>query len=263
MTYVFDETSRLRSDGNHVWVGLADPRQEATAGMYGGWTAALLLRAVLSDAIGQGSPSTLTVHFIKAITPGSEVKIRTQNIGGGRSLSIWQAEVQVAGTEGIAAIAAVILSKRRESHSFTDMCMPSAPPPETLAEFQALGKWGQFNTYRPCRGSPPFNQPDTRSLVWLRDRSGRPLDALHLAYHSDNFPPRTWYLRPEPGPYSTITMSVYFHATEQDCAAAGDDYILMDALGTRAVSSTVGARANMWSRGGVLLATTEQMGWFR
>jgi hypothetical protein len=97
MTHVFDETSRLRSDGNHVWVGLADPRQEATAGMYGGWTAALRLRAVLSDAIDQGSPSTLTVHFIKAITPGSEVKIRTQDIGGGRSLSIWQAEVQVAG----------------------------------------------------------------------------------------------------------------------------------------------------------------------
>jgi Acyl-CoA thioesterase C-terminal domain len=43
--------------------------------------------------------------------------------------------------------------------------------------------------------------------------SGRPLDAHHLAYRSDNFPPRTWYLRPEPGPYSTITMSVYFHAT--------------------------------------------------
>ena len=118
MTYVFDETSRLRSDGNHVWVGLADPRQEAMVGMFGGWTAALLLRAVLSDAIDQGSPSTLTVHFIKAITPGSEVKIRTQNIGGGRSLSIWQAEVQVAGTEGVAAIAAVVLSKRRESYSF-------------------------------------------------------------------------------------------------------------------------------------------------
>ena len=101
MTYVFDETSRLRSDGNHVWVGLADPRQEATVGMFGGWTAALLLRAVLSDATGQGSASTLTVHFIKAIMPGSEIKIRTQNIGGGRSLSIWQAEVQVAGTEGV------------------------------------------------------------------------------------------------------------------------------------------------------------------
>src|SRR6516225_5023659 len=62
------------------------------------------------------------------------------------------------------------------------MFMPSAPPPETLAEFQAPGKLGQFNIYRPNRGSPPFNQPDTRSLVWLRDRSGRPLDALHLAY---------------------------------------------------------------------------------
>jgi acyl-CoA thioesterase len=194
---------------------------------------------------------------------GNHARKRSQNPHAGRSLSIWQAEIQVAGTEGVAAIATVVLSKRRESHSFTDMLMPSVAAPETLTEFQPPGKWGQFNTYRPSRGSPPFNQPDTRSLVWLRDRSGRPLDALHLAYHSDNFPPRTWYVRPEPEPYSTITMSVYFHATEQDCAAAGHDYILIDAFGTRAESSTVGARANVWSRGGVLLATTEQMGWFR
>jgi len=146
--------------------------------MFGGWTAALLLRAVLSDAIDQGSPSTLTVHFIKAITPGSEVKIRTQNIGGGRSLSIWRAEVQVAETEGVAAIADVVLSKRRESHSFTDMFMPSAPPPETLAEFQAPGKWGQFNIYRPSRGSPPFNPVIDLAQRPLRPSAGRPSPGL-------------------------------------------------------------------------------------
>lgn len=263
MMHVFDETSQLRSDGNQVWVGLADARQEATNGMYGGWTAALLLRAVMSDANDQGSPSTLTVHFIKPVKPGSDVKIRTQSLGGGRSLSIWQAELQIAGEDGVAAIATVVLSKRRESHGFTDMPMPSAPPPETLAEVQAFGKWGPLNIFRPSLGAPPFNQPNTRSLIWLKDRSDRPLDLLHLAYHSDNFPPRTWYLRPEPGPYSTITMSVYFHATDLDCAAVGNNYILMDTFGTRAESSTVGARANLWSRDGVLLATTEQMGWFR
>jgi len=124
----------------------------------------------------------------------------------------------------------------------------------------------QMGTIQHISAQPRFasvQSAGTRSLFWLRDRSSRPLDALHLAYHSDNFPPRTWYLRPEPEPYSTITMSIYFHATEEDCAAAGNDYILIDAFGTRAESSTVGARANMWSRGGVLLATTEQMGWFR
>lgn len=139
MTSVFEETSRLGSDGNHAWVALADSRQEATAGMYGGWTAAFLLRAVLSDAIDQGSPSTLNVHFIKAITSGRENKLRTENIDGSRSLSIWQAEVQVVGTEGVAAIAAVISSKRRESHNFPDMYMPSAPPPELLAKVQVPG----------------------------------------------------------------------------------------------------------------------------
>jgi hypothetical protein len=34
-------------------------------------------------------------------------------------------------------------------------------------------------------------------------------------------------------------------------------------IGTRVERSTVGSRANLWSRGGALLATTEQLCWFR
>lgn len=263
MAYEFDAAVQLRSERPHEWIGHADPRHEAIAGMFGGWTAALLLRAVLNDAIDQGGPSTLSVHFIKPIPPGSEVAIRTRNIGGSRSLSTWQAELDVAGSEGAAAIGAVVLSKRRESHGFTDMVMPSAPPPETLPAFDPPGRWGQCTLYRVGAGFPPFNQADTRSLCWVKDRSGRPLDHLQLAYHSDNFPPRSWYKRSESGPYSTMTMSVYFHADDREIAELGDDYVLLEAVGTRAKSSTVGARANIWSRGGVLLATTEQMGWFR
>jgi acyl-CoA thioesterase len=58
-------------------------------------------------------------------------------------------------------------------------------------------------------------------------------------------------------------MSIYFLATQEQLSALGDDYILVDAEGTRAEQSTIGSQARLWSRSGQLLATTEQMCWFK
>ena len=112
-------------------------------------------------------------------------------------------------------------------------------------------------------GFPVFARADARSVFWVRETSGRPLDAVQLAYLADNFPPRSWSRRTEPGPYSTLTLSVYFAATDAELAAVGDDDVLLDVASSRAESSTVAAHARLWSRSGVLLATTEQLGWFR
>jgi acyl-CoA thioesterase len=58
-------------------------------------------------------------------------------------------------------------------------------------------------------------------------------------------------------------MSVYFHATDDEVAAIGDDYILNEATGSRGARSTAGQHARLWSRAGVLLATSEQLSWYR
>lgn len=259
----FDESIELRSTAPHVWTGRADPRREATTGMFGGWTAALLLKAVTSDAGDQGTPCSLSVHFVKAIIPGSELTLRTKALGGSRALSTWQAELAVAGSEDAAAIATVVMARRRESLGFTDPRMPTAAAPEGLPTFHPPGSFGQRCVLKPVYGFPPFDRPDARSAFWVRETSGRALDHVQLAYLADNFPPRHWSRRSEPGPYSTITMSVYFHATDPEIAALGDDDVLLEVEASRAQSSTVAAHARIWSRGGLLLATTEQLGWFK
>jgi acyl-CoA thioesterase len=45
--------------------------------------------------------------------------------------------------------------------------------------------------------------------------------------------------------------------------AVGDDYILNQAVGTRGAEGTAGQQACLWSPQGVLLATTEQLCWYR
>lgn len=58
-------------------------------------------------------------------------------------------------------------------------------------------------------------------------------------------------------------MSVYFYATEAELAAVGADFILSEVAGVRAEGSTSGLTMRLWSRQGALLATSEQLCWFR
>jgi acyl-CoA thioesterase len=103
----------------------------------------------------------------------------------------------------------------------------------------------------------------TRSLMWLLEGSGRPLDAPLLTLLSDIGPPRVFYVSSQPRPSATVTLSAYFHATPEELAVGSGDYVLSDMVGTRIEQSTAGSRTNLWSRSGVLLATAEQLAWFR
>jgi acyl-CoA thioesterase len=93
--------------------------------------------------------------------------------------------------------------------------------------------------------------------------TGRPVDHIEVAFLSDQLPPRSFYWSDGPRPSATLTMSVYFLATDEEIAAIGDDYILIEAIGTRGARSTSGLQARLWSRRGELLATAEQLAWFR
>ena len=86
---------------------------------------------------------------------------------------------------------------------------------------------------------------------------------MQLAYLADAYAPRIFLCSKGPRPSSTITMSVYFHATPEELAEVGDDYVLSEAIGTRAEHATMGSQVRLWSRKGRLLATSEQLCWFR
>lgn len=257
------EALMLHASGPGQWKAHADPRHEAGAGMFGGWTAAVFLKSVVDEARTQGTPSALTVHYLKQVPPGRDVIIRTRRVGGGRSLDFWHAELALVGDEDPAAIATIALANRRDSEAFVEPSMPDAPDPETLPEWHPPGPFGEHTLVRPVLGYPLFNQPSSRSIGWVREMSGRPVDFLQLAYLSDAYAPRIFFKGAGPRPSSTITLSVYFHATEDELQDIGDDYILNEATGTRGAHSTVGQQARLWSRQGSLLATTEQLHWFK
>lgn len=265
----FDEAVALEAlqtrEGGR-WRAHADRRHESITGMFGGWTAAVSLQAVLRTAGAEGStatPAALTVHFMDKITPGEDVVLAVTRLGGGRSLAHWRAELLPADGDRVLAHAMVTLANRRESDAHLEPVMPAAPDPTTLEEIHAPGAQGQQTVIRPIWGHPPFEQASTSSGAWIQLVETRALDHPLLAYLADQFAPRSFYWNDGPRPSATVTMSVYFHATNDELTAAGEDYILNEAVGTRGEQSTSGAQLRMWSRDGALLATSEQLCWYR
>lgn len=260
---VLGESLALTADGDNGWTGRADSRYEAIVGTFGGWTAALLLNAVVGESRLTGQVVALTVNFISAVVPDSELNIRTELLGGGSSVQHWNVEMR-SDTDTVNAVARVTTATRRETDGFVALEMPDVAPPEQAGEpSQPPGPFGERMDNRPLYGYPPFGwgRPDSRS--WVRENSGRSIDVVQLALLSDAYPPRIFNFSDEPRPFATLTLSVYFHADEDQLAVLGDDYVLNNATGTQGVSGIVGQQAQLWSRDGLLLATTEQLGSYR
>jgi acyl-CoA thioesterase len=242
----------------------APPNYESHNGMFGGWTAAVALRAVMKSSEGNPTPSAITVNFVDKIEPGTDVSIRTRRVGGGRSIVHWQAEFMSQDQREILAFASVELTQRRETDGHTDVLIPEVPDPDTLeAVHPAAGIVGERMLYCPMTGNPPFGRTDTRSTAWVREMSGRRVDQPQLAFLADCRAPRSFFWSDGPRLSATITLSVYFHATDAELAEVGDDYVLSEAFGIRGIQSTSEEHLRIWSRQGALLATSQQLAWYR
>lgn len=261
-----EEALVLRRTGSSLWRGHTDPAYEGHTGMYGGYTAALLLKAIVSEPHIIGAPSALTVNYVKALPPDTEVELRTRLLGATRSIQNWTVEVAVAGAADVSAFASVVMTARREIDGNVQPVMPNVPPPEQVDAVTFASRFGRQSPVRPVMGMNLDTGSElgrTHSAQWIREISGRPVDAVQIAYLCDNYPPRAFFTGKGIRPSSTVTYSVYFVGKPEEIAAVGDDFTLIDVIGTRAIDGTAGSRANLWSRHGVLLATTEQLCWYR
>lgn len=259
----FDDALRLAPDGARRWLARADKRYWNAIGPWGGWTAGLLLKAVLSEDDHAGAPVAMTVNLMAGLDE-SPITLETRAVRQGRSMEFWTSELIQNGEA--AAMAMITLGQRRETFGAHEAVFPEAPAPETIQRPTRKGgpPFGAMIETRAVSGTPfqPENE-SSRSLAWVRDAEGRRLDAPLLAALADVFLPRTFYRMTEYRPISTVSMSVYFHATPADLVRIGGDFILAEAQARRFESGFYDQQGALWSRDGVLLATTEQLCWFK
>jgi len=99
--------------------------------------------------------------------------------------------------------------------------------------------------------------------MWLRDDPARGLDFASLAALSDTFYPRVWLRRAKPVPIGTVSITTYFHTDASLLAQVGSGYLLGRATGQQFRNGYFDQAAQLWSETGALLATSNQIVYFK
>ncbi|HTR17387.1 MAG TPA: thioesterase family protein [Acetobacteraceae bacterium] len=262
--HALDEAVALHPAGPGRWAGRTAPAYWNIVGPFGGWSVALLLQAVLNEPGRHGDPLGMTANLMARVEEGP-LDVLTRCVRTNRSTEFWDAEMRQG--DAAYAQAMVTLGQRPEAtDAFLEARAPDAPAPETLAPQDRSGiglRWLERYEFRPVAGASSQEGGSTRTVHWMREVDGRALDFTGLAACCDAIVPRIWLHAGGVRPVSTISLNIYFHATAAGLEAAGDDYLLVEAIGRRGHRGMFDHAATIWSRAGELLATTEQIAWYK
>ncbi len=237
-------------------------------GPFGGFTAAVLLRAVVEDERRQGTPVALTVNYCAAIADGAfEISCRERRTG--RSTQHWSLELTQG--EKVAATASVVCGARRPVWSHRTATPPVIAPPESITPYTYPREGGWLHRYemRFAAGATDFSPRDPNelrepvSLLWMRDKPDRPLDYVALAALSDAFIIRAFVVRPVFTPVGTVSLTTFFHAEEEAMQRQGAEPLLCHATAHIFNGGFFDQAAELWGRDGHLLATSTQIVWYK
>ena len=250
-----------------VFEGRMDRGWWIQRGPNGGYVAAVLLRA-LTDCVGDPArhPRSLTVHYTAPPAEGP-VRIETVLERAGRSLSTVSARMLQG--DRVLALALAAFSAPREHLELHHARMPEVAPPESLPARPFSGDGprppmhGRYEQ-RWAIGEPPFSgAQEALSGGWIRCSEPRVADALLVAAVTDAWPPALFStLQPESAiaAVPTVDLSVHFRVSLPLASARPDDWLLAVFRVREAREGFFEEDGEVWSRDGVLLAQSRQLG---
>ncbi|MDM0038483.1 thioesterase family protein [Variovorax sp. J22G21] len=272
--HIFDRALALKPSG--IRAGLSTGMTSADywnmIGPFGGTTAAVVLQSVLQHPDLLGTPIALTVNYAAAIEAGA-FDVQATAVRTNRSTQHWTIEITQAAAGGaphVTTTATVVTAARRETWGANDLPMPAVPAPAAVKRI-SIGPtgvaWTNQYEMRPISGKIPATWDGggdhSESLIWLRDADPRPLDFTSLASLSDMFYPRVWLRRARHVPAGTVSITTYFHVGPAELAAVGTGYLLGRAVGQQFHNGFFDQAAQLWSEAGLLLATSNQIVYFK
>ena len=263
-----DQDTRLEPLGEGRYRGQTSKAYGNFNGPFGGFTAACLLRSVLEHPVAQNVPVALTVNYCAAIAEG-QFEIVVRQMRAGKSTQHWHVELRQG--DVIAATASAVMGARRDVWSHHPASMPEAGAPDAVEVFDKFRPGGWLNQYemRFLAGEPDFNPREGNELksafskLWMRDKPSRSLDYLSLACMSDAFIIRAFLARGKFVPVGTVTLTTYFHGNAETMKAQGTQPLLCTADAHVFNDGFADQTAQLWGVGGRLLATSNQIVWYK
>ncbi len=248
------------------WTTIAAPQwNNPGGGLWGGYAIGLAIRVLEAEPDAVGEALSLTLTYAAAL-PSGVLDIRTRRLRQGGSVGVWEVEILPAGSEQVGVHAMVTMTRRPTTPPFAFATMPDAPDPLSLPTFE-FGEASQHYgssafERRTLEGFPPAPGGTSRSLAWVRSRRG-PMDKAMLGMVTDHSPPRAMYALGRAVNTTTLSLTAYLHATAEELAEVGEDFILIECEGRVGSRGASDERSSYWSRSGKLLATSEQLAWYR
>jgi hypothetical protein len=263
--HVFDAAIALEPGEEGHSTGHTHPAYGNMVGPFGGIIGAALLNAILQHPQRLGDPLSLTVNFAAPIADGA-FAIQANAVRTNRSTQHWY--VQLIQDGQVAAFATAVTAVRRDTWHTLDAVFPQAPPADAITPMPAIARvaWTACYDMRFVSGIPgaPESDSDTsESLLWMRDLPARPLDFLSLSALCDAFFPRIFVRRPKWVPIGTVTLTTYFHADAAALAEQGSAPVLGRARALNFSKGYFDQAAELWSTSGKLLATSNQLVYFK
>jgi acyl-CoA thioesterase len=248
------------------WTTVAGPEwSNPEGGLWGGYAIGLCVRVLEAEPEAVGEALSLTLTYAAGL-PAGALDIRTRRLRQGGSVGVWEVELLAAGSAQVGVHAIVTLARRPITPQFAFATMPAAPDPETLPSPITPGAPRHYGYVaferRTLDAFPPSATGNSLTLAWVRSRNG-PMDKALLGMVTDNSAPRAMYALGPTVMTTTLSLTVYLHATAEDLALVGDDFILVECEGRVGGGGASDERSSYWSRDGRLLATSEQLAWYR
>ncbi|CAN5295509.1 thioesterase family protein [soil metagenome] len=253
----------VEANGPGLWDCEPEPRFLLPNGAHwGGYALGVLLKSVLLEPSRVGAPMSMTVSYLAPLR-NEPMVVSTRLLRKGSSLEFWRAEISQRGDDHPCVHAQITLAQRKPTRRFGWIEMPAAPEPEDVARFKIPVKFLERFDIRPVDGWRP-DKTDSNTIEWTGLVEDHPIDEIVLAMLADRFMPRHAFVYGAAHtPSSTISLTIYFHATAAEIAAVGHDFVLTQAMGRSGSDSIFDMHGQIWRRDGVLLITTEQLSWFR
>ncbi len=234
-------------------------------GLWGGYAIGLCIRVLEAEPSAIGEPLSLTLTYAAGL-PSGALDIRTRRLRQGGSIGVWEVELLPAGSDQVGVHGVVTMAKRPKTPDFAFASMPAAPDPESLPSPEMDGVRTHYGASaferRGLEGFPPKPSGNSRTLAWVRSRRGS-LDKALLGMITDNSAPRVMYALGPTVMTTTLSLTAYLHATVEEIAEVGDDFILVECEGRVGGGGASDERSSYWRRDGKLLATSEQLAWYR
>ena len=264
--HLFDQAlalARVKStDHRAAYEGQVHPSFRNINDPYGGWSAAVLARAILDTCDPELDLVSLTTDYL-SVPSGGRLQIDVDCDRSGRRTEFWRAVLTGRADTSPANRAIAILARRRDTLEWTEGSSPDVPPPEDCHTIDLPMAWNRVIEIKPTMDFPMSMDVATHFSSWVRFTPGRALDSVALVALADTPMPRLFQVIGRQESVATVSMTVYLHATSADYAAVGDDYLLVDTRGARGGRGFYDQHATIWSRDGRLLVTTQQIVWYR